>query len=67
MAYHLSVVEILEEINQQDTPPSLYPPYTRNHHNSIVYLYQMNGCDDKFIKDFDIDSFYEKNVQYVLR
>ena len=34
---------------------------------NIVYLYQMNGCDDKFIKDFDIDSFYEKNVQYVLR
>lgn len=25
MAYHLSVVEILEEINQQDTPPSSNP------------------------------------------
>jgi hypothetical protein len=25
MAYHLSVVEILEEINQQDTPPSSDP------------------------------------------
>ncbi|MGU5664089.1 hypothetical protein, partial [Aeromonas sanarellii] len=24
----------LSGINQQDTPPSLYPPYTRNHHNS---------------------------------
>ncbi|RAP69606.1 hypothetical protein ACZ87_03602 [Candidatus Erwinia dacicola] len=25
MAYHLSVVEILEEINQQETPPSSNP------------------------------------------
>ncbi|EHL2773905.1 hypothetical protein KCE64_004733 [Salmonella enterica subsp. enterica serovar Hvittingfoss] len=25
MAYHLSVVEIREEINQQDTPPSSNP------------------------------------------
>ncbi|RLR18327.1 hypothetical protein D8L93_01930 [Sodalis-like symbiont of Bactericera trigonica] len=34
MAYQFSVVEIIHEINQQNTPPSPETPCTRNEHNS---------------------------------
>src|SRR5699024_6759599 len=50
MAYHLSVVEILDEINQQDTPPSSVPhtPQMTITHKSGVKGVSWSKCASKW-------------------